>query len=606
MKTLIYICSPRKNSLAHLFRSAHVAGLTALLFGLLSMAGCSSNSSTSTKPQVGAITFTDVNGVALKTPPTSLTIGQGTYVAVNLTDDRQLLGADWSVSCGSAPLPGTPLPPGQTQDQSCGTFTPAHTMSGPIPSYITKGTGYVALYTSPSAPPKQGVVTIYASATADHSRFAAVTLTIGGQPISLGFAPAPPSSMQVGASAQFKAALNNDATNAGVQWSVVCGSSDCGFFGPVQTISGVTTTYVAPATIPIGGTVQVTATSIADPTKAVSATITITTAGTGLVTGAVQAAQQPVSGAEVTLYAAATSDPQNEYANSSNLSSVVSAFTDRAGNFSIPYGYECPSMDAQMYLVATGGNARGGTNPNLALMAALGSCSSLDSTRFIVNEATTVAAVYALNGFMTDIRHVGSKRASPIGMSIAFATAKDLVDPATGIARFQTVSGRGLTPQTKINALANLLNACAKTAGSSAGDGSNCDQLFQKTNPGKTPENQATNTLQALINLVHNETGFPDKPNSFAALFQLSQSDTSFEPAITIEPNDWTLAIQFPNGSEPSSTASAKTLQKDIPESYVDAAGNVWVPGDGAALVEIVGGVPGTSASIKTSTASVP
>jgi hypothetical protein len=248
----------------------------AMSAGVWMLSGCSSGSGT--KPQVEGITFTDIDGTALKTPPTSLTVGQGTYVDTLLSDDPQLLGANWSVLCGSALPPGTPLPPGQTQDASCGTFTPAHTMSGPIPTYVTNAvtSGYVALYVAPTAPPKQGVVTLYASATADPSKTATITLTIAGEPISVGFAPAPPTTLQVGASVQIKAVLNNDITNAGVRWSVICGSTDCGFFGPVETTSGVTTTYVAPATIPAGGNVQITATSIGDPTKAISATVSIT------------------------------------------------------------------------------------------------------------------------------------------------------------------------------------------------------------------------------------------------------------------------------------------------------------------------------------------
>lgn len=244
--------------------------------GMILLSGCSS--SNAWKPQVQALTFTDIDGAALKTPPTSLTTGQGAYVDATLSGDSQLLGVDWSVVCGSALPPGTPLPPGETQDESCGTFTPAHTISGPIPTYVTNASsaGYLALYVAPAAPPKQGVVTLYASATADHSRVATVTLSIEGQPISVSFAPAPPSSMHLGASAQFKAALNNDVTNAGARWSAVCGSIDCGSFEPVETISGVATTYLAPATIPTGQTVQVTATAVADPTKAVSSTITIT------------------------------------------------------------------------------------------------------------------------------------------------------------------------------------------------------------------------------------------------------------------------------------------------------------------------------------------
>ncbi len=262
--------------LALLLNAVRMTCVVASLGGMLVLAGCSS--STSWKPTVKGITFSDVDGTALKTAPTALTTGQGAYVQATLTDDSQLLGVDWSVVCGSALPPGTPLPPGQTEDDSCGTFTPAHTLSGPIPSYVTNAStgGYLALYVAPAAAPKQGIVTLYASATADHSRVATVTLSINGQPISVSFAPAPSSSLKVGATAQIKAVVNNDVTNAGVRWAAVCGSSDCGSFSPVETFSGVATIYAAPATVPTGGAVQVTATSVADPTKAVSFSINIT------------------------------------------------------------------------------------------------------------------------------------------------------------------------------------------------------------------------------------------------------------------------------------------------------------------------------------------
>ncbi len=248
---------------------------TALLSaGLMSITGCTSGSSVS-NIQVGSITFTNVNGTPVTTPPQSLTVGQGTYVDVTLTNDPQLLGANWSVYCGSALPPGTPPPPGETEDESCGTFTPGHTMSGPIPSYLTSAAGYVTFYTAPAATPKNGIVTLYAVSTSNPAKFSSVTLTIGGLPIAVGLAPAPPSTMQAGASAQIRAVLNNDTTDAGVNWTVLCASTACGSFDPVQTTSGEATTYTAPATVPVGGTVQVTATSMADPTKAASATISI-------------------------------------------------------------------------------------------------------------------------------------------------------------------------------------------------------------------------------------------------------------------------------------------------------------------------------------------
>jgi hypothetical protein len=144
-----------------------------------------------------------------------------------------------------------------------------------MPSYVTSGKGYVAFYTAPAATPKEGTVTLYASATGDHSKVSSVTLAINGLPISVGFAPALPSTMQAGASTSFRAVLNNDTTDAGVKWTVTCGSTDCGSFNPAQTASAVSTTYTAPATVPTGGYVKVTATSIADSTKMISANVTI-------------------------------------------------------------------------------------------------------------------------------------------------------------------------------------------------------------------------------------------------------------------------------------------------------------------------------------------
>jgi hypothetical protein len=261
-------------SILSLLGVARAAARGLVAAALVVASGCTSGTS-GANVQVKPIAFTDVNGVPQKNQPASLTAGQGTYVDVTVADDPQLLGANWSVYCGSALPPGTPLPPGETQDESCGTFTPAHTMSGPIPSYLTNAAGYVALYTAPAAAPKNGLVTLYAYSTTNPSKFSSVSLTIGGLPISVGFAPAPPSTMQAGASAQFRVVLNNDVTDAGVNWTVICGSSGCGSFNPAKTASGVNTTYTAPATAPTGGTVQVTATSIADPTKAVSAKISI-------------------------------------------------------------------------------------------------------------------------------------------------------------------------------------------------------------------------------------------------------------------------------------------------------------------------------------------
>src|ERR1700722_3596827 len=82
-----------------------------------------------------------------------------------------------------------------------------------------------------------------------------------------------PASLLTNATAALTATVTNDSTNAGVKWSVSCGSSGaCGAFtNPTAT----TATYTAPAAIPTGNTVTVTATSVTDATKSASSTITI-------------------------------------------------------------------------------------------------------------------------------------------------------------------------------------------------------------------------------------------------------------------------------------------------------------------------------------------
>ena len=90
METQIRIRMLRRIAAARLFRLAYPSGLALLGTGLLAISGCSSSSS-SAKVQVGAIAFTDVNGTPLKTAPTALTVGQGAYLDVTLTNDQQSL-----------------------------------------------------------------------------------------------------------------------------------------------------------------------------------------------------------------------------------------------------------------------------------------------------------------------------------------------------------------------------------------------------------------------------------------------------------------------------------------------------------------------------------
>lgn len=100
-------------------------------------------------------------------------------------------------------------------------------------------------------------------------------------PVTIAFTQgqmAPPSSVAANSSTQFAATVNNDPANLGVSWLLSCNASaasDCGSITR-HTASGGAATYIAPASIPSGGTVTIEANSSADPSQSVTATITIT------------------------------------------------------------------------------------------------------------------------------------------------------------------------------------------------------------------------------------------------------------------------------------------------------------------------------------------
>jgi hypothetical protein len=99
--------------------------------------------------------------------------------------------------------------------------------------------------------------------------------------ISIGFSQAPPAVLQTSTVTPLSAVVVNDNKTAGVDWTVACGSSDCGSFSPAHTASGVSTSYTAPATIPSGNTVTITATATASSSAVATGTVTITTGSTG-------------------------------------------------------------------------------------------------------------------------------------------------------------------------------------------------------------------------------------------------------------------------------------------------------------------------------------
>ena len=199
------------------------------------------------------ISITSTISLAFTTPPpSSMTISSAANLAVTITNGPPNATVNWTVSCGSA---------------QCGSFSPTSTTS-------TQQTAY----TAPASVPTGGTVTITATSANDGSKSIQTTITITQSSITIAFTAGstPPGSMLIAGAATIGATVTGDPNNLGVNWTATCGSAQCGGFSPAHTASGATTQFTAPAAVPTGTTVTVTATSAADSSVFVQALITIT------------------------------------------------------------------------------------------------------------------------------------------------------------------------------------------------------------------------------------------------------------------------------------------------------------------------------------------
>jgi hypothetical protein len=135
------------------------------------------------------------------------------------------------------------------------------------------------------------------------------------------------------------------------------------------------------------------------------------------------------------------------------------------------------------------------------------------------------------------------------GLTHAFANALNLVDSVSvnGVAPMGTAftvtpsNPNGSVPTALVNSLANSVEACVNSPGGTAGDGSNCGNLFAATTvPGSTP----TNTFQAMLNVAQ----YPAlaSPTNVTNLFAVPPASANFyQPALTVAPTDYSLAIGY-------------------------------------------------------------
>jgi hypothetical protein len=312
--------------------------------------------------------------------------------------------------------------------------------------------------------------------------------------------------------------------------------------------------------------------------------------------GVVHGGQNPIVGAHVYLFAvnAGVFTPNtNGYGNASiSLLKTVSGqttldtsggatngdyyvTTDSNGNFTITGDYTCVGGQ-QVYMYSLGGDPGlgSGTNPAAGLMAALGTCPGSvganhifsSGLNVIINEVSTVAAAYAMAGFATDAVHVSSSgtAAAKLGLSNAFINAEILQTsgvanpyPPPGVGYF---GGPGSVPQAEINTLGNILAACVNSNGTVSA----CSTLFANAKSGGTTGTQPADTATAAINIAHNPVA------AVGTLYGLSSAYAQFAPALTAQPNDFTISILYEN-----EILAGFTDQTAGPLA-IDASGDVW------------------------------
>jgi hypothetical protein len=288
----------------------------------------------------------------------------------------------------------------------------------------------------------------------------------------------------------------------------------------------------------------------------------------GHLRGMVHGGSQPISGATIQLYAAGTTG----YGTGATALLSTPVTSDASGSFSITGDYTCPSSTSQLYIVGTGGNpglAPGTNNAASVLMTAVGTCTlygsqyTLNPNSFIfINEATTVASVYALAPFMTPgTTQVGTSSTNSPGLANAFLTVQNLVNTTTGAPLATTPAGNGTVPQAELDTLANILASCVNSNGVNA----TCASLQAASTPAGGPA--PTNVLQAIYNIAMNPS------SQVAALYALASATVPYQPTLTSTPNDWTVGLNYTG----SGLSSPQTMA-------IDGSGNVWIANNGTAV----------------------
>src|SRR5512146_3217737 len=211
-----------------------------------------------------------------------------------------------------------------------------------------------------------GTLTVTATAAANAS-IALSGVGASSQPaptVSISISPTS-ASLQVGTTAQFSAAVSG-TTNTAVTWKVngVTGGSST-----VGTISsgGV---YTAPASVPSGGSVSVSAQSVADTTKSASATVLISSAPTA-VSVSISPTSASVQGGQTKQFSATVSGTTNTsvnwFVNGTQGGSATYGTISSSGLYTAP---ACPSSSNVTVAAVSAYDSSASANSSVSLSSA--------------------------------------------------------------------------------------------------------------------------------------------------------------------------------------------------------------------------------------------
>ena len=315
--------------------------------------------------------------------------------------------------------------------------------------------------------------------------------------------------------------------------------------------------------------------------------------------------------------------------------------TDTNGQFNLTDAYTCTAGEP-VYVYSYGGNATGGSpttanNPGIVLLGILGNCpANLTSTTgnfssgstalqyLYVNEVSTVSAAYVFQPFTTvgtsaalsSAIYVGTSGTTQaqLGIQNAALTAGQLYDIQGGgtlsttpvgeghVANYQTQVesieivnglpvivttpnvGNGIVPQATIDTLANILADCVDSNNTATAPATVCTNLFNNTREtGDSAGTAPTDIARAAMNLARYPAGnnsTANTPSNLTTIYSMGQGTVPYTPHLLAQPNDFTIAINYPYLAVAGYTATNDDVEK-AESVQVDQNSELWITAQG-------------------------